>query len=366
MSDVKGIEIEVDRKSQNLKNKDIDYEKSGQNISLVSPKITLYQDTKNRVEELKATGSRVQKNSVVCAGFVFTLPESVPEKDMTLYFSVCVGWLANHFGKENLLQADIHLDETRPHMHVHLVPQNPETGKLQARTALNRDFLQNLHTNLPLFLALNGFEITKGSSKGKRYIEDIHEYKAAMKKVEEARSEAEKWQHKAEVAKETALELENKVVGKVLDITSLKEDEKRLKGNLERLRGAVDDLQRQKDNLSHEINEDITSLTEETSKIEKLLQSLQELLSKLFSNLRNVTVLRYSKNKERVQIQADIPTRLYQDILHQQKEITSLVNQTSARKESVLGKIKKHQETIRQEDQNIPLSKKEKNLGFER
>ena len=35
-------------------------------------------------------------------------------------------------------------------------------------------------------------------------------------------------------------------------------------------------------------------------------------------------------------------------------------------KESVLGKIKKHQETIRQEDQNIPLSKKDKNLGFER
>lgn len=35
-------------------------------------------------------------------------------------------------------------------------------------------------------------------------------------------------------------------------------------------------------------------------------------------------------------------------------------------KESVLGKIKKHQETIRQKDQNIPLSKEEKNLGFER
>lgn len=69
--DIKDLEVEVDRKSKNLKNQDINYSLSQKNIDLIKPKINLYFDTLNRVDELKKSGSRVQKNSVTYAGFIF-------------------------------------------------------------------------------------------------------------------------------------------------------------------------------------------------------------------------------------------------------------------------------------------------------
>lgn len=51
--DIKGLEVEVDRKSKNFKNQDINYSLSQKNIDLIKPKINLYFDTLNRVDELK-------------------------------------------------------------------------------------------------------------------------------------------------------------------------------------------------------------------------------------------------------------------------------------------------------------------------
>lgn len=45
--------------------------------------------------------------------------------------------------KENVIQATIHKDESRPHLHVYLVPENKETGKLQARKSLDRNFKED-------------------------------------------------------------------------------------------------------------------------------------------------------------------------------------------------------------------------------
>lgn len=45
--------------------------------------------------------------------------------------------------KENVIQATIHKDESRPHLHVYLVLENKETGKLQARKSLDRNFKED-------------------------------------------------------------------------------------------------------------------------------------------------------------------------------------------------------------------------------
>lgn len=313
---------------------------------------------KDRYDEIM---SRVycwnRKDVKTFATWIVTVPEDLPVKDHRKFFEKCYEFLSLRYNcSDNVIGANVHMDETTPHMHFSFVPlswdSKKDRYKVSAKEVLTKNDLKTFHQDLNshMYQAFGrDIGVLNGKTIGVENVKDIKVAKEAIAKHEKMASE-----------------LENKMFSKALGIVSLEEDEKRLRGNLERLRGAVDDLQRQKDNLSREIKEDITSLDEETSKIEKLLHSLQELLSKLFSNLRNLTPLGYSKSGERVQIRADIPTRLYQDILHQQKEITSLVNQTSARKESVLGKIKKHQETIRQEDQNIPLPKKEKNLGFER
>lgn len=194
MTDVKGLEVEVDRKSRNLKNKDIDYSLSGGNIDLVKPEVNLYTDTKNRIEELKQLGSRVQKNSVTCAGFVFTLPEDI-EKGSSYqdkYFNICVKYLQEKFKKENVIQATVHNDEFRPHLHVYLVPENLENGKLQARKSLDRNFLNDLHSKLPAMLIQEGFNVHRGDSTDKYYIENIHDYKSAMKEIERLNQEKDR------------------------------------------------------------------------------------------------------------------------------------------------------------------------------
>lgn len=189
-SDVKGLEIEIDRKSNNLKNEDINYSLSEKNIDLITPKENLYLDIKNRVSELQKTGSRVQSNSITCAGFVFTLPEDIVDvSKRDEYFKTCVEYLQDAFKKENVIQAKIHLDESRPHLHVYLVPENKETGRLQARKSLNRDFLNDLHTKLPGILNNKNFNITRGDSTDKFYVENIHDYKKAMREIEELKKE---------------------------------------------------------------------------------------------------------------------------------------------------------------------------------
>lgn len=60
MSDVKGKEMEQERKGK-ISNEDIDLEKTKYNYDLVEDERPLYQRVKSRVEELKESGSRVQK-----------------------------------------------------------------------------------------------------------------------------------------------------------------------------------------------------------------------------------------------------------------------------------------------------------------
>lgn len=185
MSDVKGLEIEVERDSHNLKNKDINYDKKLFNYDIVKPKVNLYQDVKGRVSDLQSTGSRIQKNSVVCAGFIFTLPDNVEFNREREYFQICTDFLKDCFGEKNIMSAKVHKDESRPHLHVYLVPENIETCKLQARKSLDRNFLNKLHDKLPKQLQNNGFDVYRGDSKNKKYIKDIHEFKKAIKDIEE-------------------------------------------------------------------------------------------------------------------------------------------------------------------------------------
>lgn len=143
--DIKGLEVEVDRKSKNLKNQDINYSLSQKNIDLIKPKINLYFDTLNRVDELKKSGSRVQKNSVTYAGFIFLFLK-IQTRTVLIRRNILESVLNTYkinLKKENVIQATIHKDESRPHLHVYLVLENKETGKLQARKSLDRNFKED-------------------------------------------------------------------------------------------------------------------------------------------------------------------------------------------------------------------------------
>lgn len=205
MSDVKGKEMEQERKGE-ISNPDIDLSKSHMNYDIVQSDLNLYQRVKSRVDELKASGSRVQKNSVVDYSNILTVPKEQAEiwgKEKTAaYFKTCYDFFCEEFGKENVVSAKVHLDETAPHMHLHFVPVNKENGKLQARVAMNKEKINYIHDELPKFLRERDFDVVRGSGKTVNNIEDIHEFKEIQKMVEEKKQELNYLEEKLETVKD--------------------------------------------------------------------------------------------------------------------------------------------------------------------
>ena len=191
MSDVKGKEMEQERKGK-ISNPDIDLERTNLNFDFVDDNRTLYHRVKSRVDDLKENGSRVQKNSVVMYSNVITVPKDVAEawgeEKTTKYFRSCYKFFCEEFGKENVVSAKVHFDETAPHMHLHFIPVNKENGKLQARVVMNREKINYIHDKLPEYLKELGFYVVRGKGKTVQNIENIHEYKKVMDIIDQQKS----------------------------------------------------------------------------------------------------------------------------------------------------------------------------------
>lgn len=191
MSDVKGKEMEQERKGK-ISNPDIDLERTNLNFDFVNDDRTLYHRVKSRVDDLKENGSRVQKNSVVMYSNVITVPKDVAEawgeEKTTKYFRSCYKFFCEEFGKENVVSAKVHFDETAPHMHLHFIPVNKENGKLQARVVMNREKINYIHDKLPEYLKELGFYVVRGKGKTTQNIENIHEYKKVMDIIDKQKS----------------------------------------------------------------------------------------------------------------------------------------------------------------------------------
>lgn len=191
MSDVKGKEMEQERKGK-ISNPDIDLERTNLNFDFVNDDRTLYHRVKSRVDDLKENGSRVQKNSVVMYSNVITVPKDVAdawgEEKTTKYFRSCYKFFCEEFGRENVVSAKVHFDETAPHMHLHFIPVNKENGKLQARVVMDRAKINYIHDKLPEYLKELGFYVVRGKGKTTQNIENIHEYKKVMDIIDQQKS----------------------------------------------------------------------------------------------------------------------------------------------------------------------------------
>lgn len=192
-SDVKGIENEVEREGK-LKNEDIDPSRSYLNKELVDNPggMTLYQRVKKRVDVVRENGNRVQKNSVNLLSSVITFPkednDDKTEEEQELYFKICLAYFQKKFGKENVVSAIIHKDESRPHMHLQQVPVTSDT-RLAARDVMKKSDVNQVHDELPKYLRHYGFNVQRGSGKTENNVRNIHAYKDIKKREEEISKE---------------------------------------------------------------------------------------------------------------------------------------------------------------------------------
>lgn len=101
-----------------------------------------------RAKDLKAAAGikADRKKAVMALELVFSLPPKT-SIDLAAYFRDCLPWAAQTFGGiDNVLSADVHLDESAPHMHVLLLPLID--GRMKGSDLVgNRQRLQFLQTD---------------------------------------------------------------------------------------------------------------------------------------------------------------------------------------------------------------------------
>ena len=106
-----------------------------------------------RLSEIK-----VQKRAdvkVFCS-WVLTVPQNLPTEKHREFFESAYRFFCQDYGKENIVMASVHLDETTPHMHLGFVPVVREKKnqkklgqeKVSAKELLTRTYMKNLHKHL--------------------------------------------------------------------------------------------------------------------------------------------------------------------------------------------------------------------------
>lgn len=142
---VKGIEIH-DRREKDIShtNKDIDWERTKQNYDLnPAQNRNFYQAVKERIGKLDLPKA-VRKDAVVMAQVLVTSEheffKGLSREQQEPFFKDSYNFLADRYGKENVISATVHLDEKTPHMHFNFVPVTAD-GRLSAKSILTRQSL---------------------------------------------------------------------------------------------------------------------------------------------------------------------------------------------------------------------------------
>lgn len=133
-----------------FKNQDIDITRSHLNYNL-------HDDNRNQFEILNSIlndeNIKVSKRkdlNIMCS-WVITAPIEIQgdETKEKLFFEETYNFFSEKFGKQNVISAYVHMDETSPHMHFAFVPvfydKNKDLYKINAKSIINKNLLNSIH-----------------------------------------------------------------------------------------------------------------------------------------------------------------------------------------------------------------------------
>ena len=147
-NDVVPVERENERDENYISdNPQIDRARTKDNYRLVSSCGTYTEFINNRLKELNLSP---RKDAVVMNSFVVgsdkTFFDKLPKALQYEFFTDCTKFFAERYGKENIISAVVHLDETTPHMHLNLMPVTKD-GRLCSKQLFDKPQLQKLQTD---------------------------------------------------------------------------------------------------------------------------------------------------------------------------------------------------------------------------
>ena len=209
-SGVKGIQIHDNRERPSRTNPDIDKDRRQENYSLVASE-NWTATVKNRLDTLETTKA-IRKDAVVMCQIMVTSDATffkniTPQKEKE-FFQKAFDFIADRYGRENIIAATVHKDEKTPHLHVNFTPIHE--GKLAAKTLFDRKGLHNLHNEFHRNVGQT-WGLQRGESREeKRRHQDVATFKRTTAEAELKKVQAELAQAKAQAVEleKTKAELE--------------------------------------------------------------------------------------------------------------------------------------------------------------
>ena len=257
--DVAPIEKENERdENYEASNPQIDSERTRNNYRFTSYFGKTYTEFINgRIKEL---GLSPRKDAVVMNSFVLgsdkTFFDGLAKVEQYNFFSDCYKFFAERYGKENIITAVVHNDETTPHMHLNLMPVT-KGRRLCSKQLFDKPQLQKLQTDFYEEVGKKyGLERGKEGSQAKHLSTAEFKAKKIIEQAEAIREENQVYADALEEAKGGEIPRKRgRLQEQVIALTAENKDltarlDKSMGETLEYARKAKT-LQKEKDDNSH-------------------------------------------------------------------------------------------------------------------
>lgn len=185
-----GLQKHNQRENENYSNIDIDKARTPLNYDLINKgNINYTKKIKTIIEVNRASQRAIRKDATVYCECIISSDsaffEKITEDSQKEFFKSSLDYLKNKIGEEFIISANVHLDETTPHMHVGFVPIIDNS--LSAKKLIDRKFLREVQDQLPAYLKNLGFDIQRGIKNSKRKHKDTKELKKELDREYENR-----------------------------------------------------------------------------------------------------------------------------------------------------------------------------------
>lgn len=239
---VTGIQIH-DRREKNVShtNKDIDWSRTHENITLIERQGTFRHAVKQRIKELDLKRA-IRKDATVMVQVMITSDKAffdgMTKPEQVEFMKKSYEFIKDRYGEKNLVSAIIHMDEKTPHLHVNFVPIT-EDGRLSAKDLFGPKDLRKLQDDFNRYCRENGYDLERGDPGSKAKHIEMAEFKkrTADKELKKVQSELDLHVAAAENLKKTVSKSSVERDKLIQEINALQDSFKSLKNDYERVKG---------------------------------------------------------------------------------------------------------------------------------
>ena len=204
--DIVGIERENERDEnyKSTKNPQIDKSRTHLNYHTLPYEKKYLSFIDERIKEL-ALKRKIKDDAVLITSFILGSDkeffERITAEQQKQFFADCTDFFSERYGKENVISAVVHLDESTPHLHFNLMPVTG--GRLCAKELFDRAALKELQTDFYEVVGKKyGLKRGKEGSTAKHLETVAFKTKKMTEATEEKIREAEEAQTAAKSVKE--------------------------------------------------------------------------------------------------------------------------------------------------------------------